>query len=58
MGVPFAKPPVGPLRFKRPETVEPWQGTFDATKTPKPCLQVKIFSLAMIVNFSRALKTS
>ncbi|XP_034947993.1 venom carboxylesterase-6-like isoform X2 [Chelonus insularis] len=31
-GVPYAKPPIGNLRFKDPEPVEPWSGIRDATK--------------------------
>ncbi|XP_055691990.1 esterase B1-like [Lutzomyia longipalpis] len=29
--VPYGKPPLGPLRFKDPEPLEPWSGLFDAT---------------------------
>ncbi|XP_061678945.1 cocaine esterase [Syngnathoides biaculeatus] len=40
LGVPFAKPPVGPgLRLARPQQVEPWQGVRDATKQPPMCIQ-------------------
>ncbi|XP_021326380.1 uncharacterized protein ces2b [Danio rerio] len=39
LGVPFAKPPVGPLRLARPQAAEKWQGVRDATKQPRMCLQ-------------------
>ena len=29
-GIPYAKPPVGPLRWKEPEDPEPWEGVFAA----------------------------
>ncbi|MEN1970425.1 carboxylesterase/lipase family protein [Lentibacillus sp. N15] len=30
-GIPYAKPPVGKLRFRPPESLEAWNGVYDAT---------------------------
>uniref|UniRef100_U5ESU7 Carboxylic ester hydrolase n=1 Tax=Corethrella appendiculata TaxID=1370023 RepID=U5ESU7_9DIPT len=38
-GVPFAKPPVDSLRFKKPVPVESWHGVLDATRLPPSCIQ-------------------
>ncbi|NXR14026.1 SASB hydrolase, partial [Semnornis frantzii] len=42
LGLPFAKPPVGPLRFSKPQPPEPWKGVRDATSYPPMCLQDKV----------------
>nr|XP_024218966.1 esterase FE4 [Halyomorpha halys]XP_024218967.1 esterase FE4 [Halyomorpha halys] len=42
-GVPYAKPPVGPLRFQPPEEVERWIGVRDATEPGPYCLQYGTF---------------
>lgn len=38
-GIPYAKAPVGELRFKRPRETEPWQGVFKADCFGNRCLQ-------------------
>ncbi|KAM3609295.1 uncharacterized protein V6R79_012633 [Siganus canaliculatus] len=40
LGIPFAKPPVGPaLRLAAPQPVEGWKGVRDATQQPPMCIQ-------------------
>jgi len=40
-GIPFAQPPVGPLRWRPPQPVKPWKGTRAATEWGHPCMQVQ-----------------
>ena len=41
-GVPFAAPPVGPLRWREPKSVQPWSGVRDAIEFGPPCAQAAL----------------
>lgn len=38
-GIPYAKPPVGDLRWRTPQPVEPWKGVRDARHFSADCMQ-------------------
>ncbi|XP_077979664.1 fatty acyl-CoA hydrolase precursor, medium chain-like [Glandiceps talaboti] len=38
-GIPYAEPPVGDLRFRKPVKKEPWEGVFNATQFGVSCPQ-------------------
>jgi para-nitrobenzyl esterase len=42
-GIPYAAPPVGPLRWKAPQPVAPWASVRDATVFGARCMQGNIF---------------
>lgn len=42
-GIPFAAPPVGPLRWKEPQPVTPWQGVRKAAEFGPRCMQGNVF---------------
>jgi len=39
-GIPFARPPVGALRWKPPLPAKPWAGIRDATRSGPGCMQI------------------
>ncbi|KAG7308414.1 hypothetical protein JYU34_005612, partial [Plutella xylostella] len=42
-GVPYARPPVGKYRFREPQQLKPWPGTWDASRHLPHCLQYDPF---------------
>lgn len=43
-GIPFAAPPVGPLRWKEPQPVASWDGVRKATEFGARCMQGRIYN--------------
>lgn len=42
LGLPFAKAPLGELRFRRPQPIEPWDGVYEAADFRKNPMQVNL----------------
>ncbi|KAL4004043.1 collagen type VI alpha [Sarotherodon galilaeus] len=51
LGIPFAQPPVGDLRFSAPRPEEPWEGVRDGTQQPSMCIQ----DPELVVNVSKTM---
>lgn len=43
LGIPYAQPPIGPLRWRAPQPVKPWSATRDAISLASPCAQPATF---------------
>lgn len=41
-GIPYAAPPIGPLRWKPPQPVKPWKGIRVASSFPMNCPQIQL----------------
>jgi para-nitrobenzyl esterase len=46
-GIPYAAPPVGALRWKEPQPVEPWTTVRDATQFGQRCMQPTLMKLEL-----------
>ncbi len=40
LGIPYAQPPIGDLRFRKPEIPLPWSNVYDATEWGNSCIQI------------------
>ncbi|XP_060248114.1 acylcarnitine hydrolase-like isoform X3 [Meriones unguiculatus] len=56
LGIPFAKPPVGPLRFAPPEAPELWSGVRDGTSHPALCLQNVMMTVEVLKKMNLSLR--
>lgn len=55
-GIPFAKPPLGELRFSAPVAAEPWTGVRDATSPGPAAPQLAVGRLGPISRISRLVR--
>lgn len=57
LGMRYAAPPVGELRFQPPRDPEPWQGIADAVALGAPCMQAYSPSGPRVTDFTRQMNT-
>ncbi|RZC31955.1 uncharacterized protein BDFB_007202 [Asbolus verrucosus] len=54
-GIPYARPPLGNLRFKDPLPPEKWSGIYDATKEGDPCYARDLYKKDVIAGSENCL---
>lgn len=40
LGIPYAQPPIGPLRYRHPRPIDKWSGVLNTTERPNSCVQI------------------
>ena len=51
-GIPYAKPPIGTLRWRKPQPVGDWRGVRDAAKFGPECMQTEPYRSRKIASRS------
>ena len=54
LGIPYAEPPVGKLRFAAPKPIRPWSGVKRATDFGAACPQPPVSYRGTEINFTRS----
>ncbi len=49
-GIPYAQPPIGPLRWKAPQPLATWQGVRDAASPGLACVQPTVTAISVYTN--------
>lgn len=52
LGIPYAKPPVGKLRFRNPEPIDSWEGVKNASSFSNTCFQLADTTFPGLINIS------
>ncbi|CAN0021484.1 unnamed protein product [Rangifer tarandus platyrhynchus] len=57
LGIPFAKPPLGSLRFSPPQPAEPWTFVKNTTSYPPMCSQSTVLAEISSEHFSNGIES-
>jgi para-nitrobenzyl esterase len=57
-GIPYARPPLGELRWQAPQPATPWSGVRDATRAGSPCVQPSAGLVPFFAPMSKAYGSS